>query len=126
MGWNVAKKLNIKDIAAGKLVGDVRDVDVEFLHNGKQESVTIRIKQLPFAVTEPLYSRLNKNENVFAEWVALALVDENNQPYLSKADVENNFTQALINAIFPVVIGLDQVKDEGKSAMKTNSGANSS
>lgn len=111
-----AKKLNLKDIAAGKLIGDVQEKDVKFLHNGKEESVTVRIKQLPFAVTEPLYKRLNKDENIFAEWLSLALVDENNENYLSKADIENNFTQSLLNAIFPVVLGLDQVKadNEGK------------
>ncbi|NUG49649.1 phage tail assembly chaperone family protein, TAC [Acinetobacter lactucae] len=115
----MAKKnsvLSLKDIAQGALIGEIREAVVEFLHNGKIETVEVRLKQLPFAVTEPLYTRLQKGENVFAEWVALCLVDENGETYLTKKQVADNFTQALANALFPVIIGLDDIKknSEGK------------
>lgn len=110
------KKLNFLDIAQGALIGEIRESVVEFLHNGKIETVDVRLKQLPFAITEPLYTRLQKGENVFAEWVSLCLVDENGDTYLTKKQVEDNFTQPLANALFPVIIGLDELKkdSEGK------------
>lgn len=120
-------KMDLKVIALGSLVGQIHDVVVEFFHEGKIESVDIRFKQLSFAVTEPLHTRLNKGENVVAEWIALALVDEDGKNYLSKKQVEENFTQTLASGVFNAVTGLDAALKfaQGKmnSHQKTNSGA---
>lgn len=119
-------KLDLKAIALGSLVGQVRDQVVEFFHDGAVESVDVRIKQLSFATTEPLYTRLNKGEDVVAEWIALALVDENGENYLVKEQVEQRFTQSLASAVFNAVTGLDAALKlaQGKMAsqQKTNSG----
>jgi len=120
-------KMDLKAIALGSLVGQIHDVVVEFFHEGKIESVDIRFKQLSFAVTVPLHTRLNKGENVVAEWIALALVDEDGKNYLSKKQVEENFTQTLASGVFNAVTGLDAALKfaQGKmsSHQKTNSGA---
>lgn len=119
-------KLDLKAIALGSLVGQIRDQVVEFFHDGAVESVDVRIKQLSFATTEPLYTRLNKGEDVVAEWIALALVDENGENYLVKEQVEKNFTQSLASAVFNAVTGLDAALKlaQGKMAsqQKMNSG----
>lgn len=111
-------KLNILEIAQGKLVGSIKEKTVEFLFDGQIESVDVRIKQLPVGITDPLYNRFNKGENVFAEWAALALVNEEGETYLTKDQIANHFTQPLANALFNVIIGIDDIKldSEGKSS----------
>ncbi len=111
-----AKKLNFKDIAKGALVGSIRDVSVDFFHHGEKFSVDIRIKQLPYKITEPLFHRLNKGEDVVAEWLSQVLVDENGDTYLTKDQVDDYFTQSLASSVFYIVTGMEvAVKNkEGK------------
>ena len=47
-------KLNLNEIIEGSLVNSVHQKTIEFKHNGKIETVDIALKQLPYAVTEPL------------------------------------------------------------------------
>jgi len=121
-------KMDLKAIALGSLVGQVRDVVVQFIHAGQVESTDVRIKQLSYAVTEPLYAKLNKGEDVVAEWIALALVDENGESYLTKEQVQDHFTQSLTISVFNEITGLDLALRlaQGKmnSRQKMNSGAN--
>lgn len=122
------KKLDIKAIGAGALVCEIRDVVVEFYHNGKTESVDIRIKQLPFAKTEDLHRRLNKGDKgVIADWIAMALVDENDELLFTPEQVEENFTQALANQVFSEVSGLKELREYAENlgkelALKKSSG----
>ncbi len=113
----MTKQFDLKDIAQGSLVGEIREKTVEFKHNGELCSVDIRIKQLPYSTTEPLFNRLNKGEDVVAEWISAALVDDEGNTYLTKKQVGSNFTQALAAAVFNVVIGLEKAPkdEEGKS-----------
>lgn len=113
----VAKSFNLKAIAGGALVGDIFDKTVKFKHNGEDCTVDIRIKQLPFAVTEPLFTRLHKGENVVAEWASQALVDDDGKTYLTKEQVSENFTQALAGAVFDAILGIERpvLDDTGKS-----------
>lgn len=110
-------KLNLNEIIQGSLVNSVHQKTIEFKHNGKTETVDIVIKQLPYAVTEPLFNRLNKGEDVVAEWIAAALVDDEGKTYLTKKQVASNFTQALASAVFNAILGIEKapVDDEGKS-----------
>ena len=110
-------KLNLNEIIQGSLVNSTHPKTIEFKHNGKTETVDIVIKQLPYAVTEPLFARLNKGEDVVSEWIAAAVVDENGKPYLTKKQVSANFTQTLASAIFNAILGIEKapVDDEGKS-----------
>ena len=119
---------DIKSIASGALVGEVREATVDFYHNGKIETVDIRIKQLPFSKTESLHSRLNSGDSgVVSDWISLALVDESNNQLFTAEQVENNFTQSLANQIFSEVSGLkglqEYVEKLGKESTSTkNSG----
>ncbi|ENW78411.1 hypothetical protein F909_04101 [Acinetobacter sp. ANC 3929] len=103
------KKFNLQDIAKGALVGSIRNLPVEFYHDGEKVSVDIRVKQLPYKVTEPLFTRLNKGEDVVAEWLSLTLVNDEGDIYLTKEQVDEYFTQSLAGAIFNVVTGLEAV-----------------
>ena len=108
--------MKLNEIIQGSLVNSVHQKTIEFKHNGKTETVDIALKQLPYAVTEPLFSRLNKGEDVVAEWIAAALVDDEGKTYLSKKQVASNFTQTLASAVFNAILGIEktQVDDEGK------------
>ena len=108
-GHNMAK-LKISDIKTGSLVSEIRDETVEFFHNGEEYEVDIRIKQLPFVETESLFSRLNKGEDVAAEWISKALVDDKGKQQFTKKQVEENFVQSLANAVFDNVYGIDNLK----------------
>lgn len=110
-------KLNLNEIIQGSLVNSVHQKTIEFKHNGKIETVDIALKQLPYAVTEPLFSRLNKGEDVVSEWIAAALVDDEGKTYLTKKQVAANFTQTLASAVFNAILGIEKtpVDDEGKS-----------
>lgn len=103
-------KLKLSDIKTGSLVSEIRDETVEFFHNGEEYEVDIRIKQLPFVETESLYSRLNKGEDVVAEWISKALVDDKDKLQFTKKQVEENFVQGLANAVFDKVYGIDNLK----------------
>lgn len=107
-------KLSLKDIANGSLVGKIHDKTVEFYLDGKVESVDVRIKQLPVSITDPLYVRLNKGESVFPEWAAQALVDEYDNNYLTKEQIEQNFVQSLATALFPVILGVDELQKDAE------------
>lgn len=109
--------MKLNKIIQGSLVNSVRQKTIEFKHNGKTETVDIALKQLPYAVTEPLFSRLNKGEDVVAEWIAAALVDDEGKTYLTKKQVASNFTQTLASAVFNAILGTEKtpVDDEGKS-----------
>lgn len=110
-------KFNLSEIAQGSLVNQTHLKTVEFKHQGKIETVDIILKQLPYATTEPLFNRLNKGEDVVAEWIAAALVDEEGKSYLTKKQVAANFTQALAAAVFNTILGIEKAPqdDEGKS-----------
>lgn len=112
------KEFQLSDIKSGNLVSQVRDEKVIFWHNGEECSVDIRIKQLPFIETESLHSRMNKGEDVVSEWVSKALVDDKGKVVFTKKQVEDNFVQALANAVFNKVWGIDNVK---KAIEKTKS-----
>lgn len=124
--------MDLKSIALGSLVGQVREAVVEFFHDGKIESVEIRIKQLPYIKTEAFHKRMNNlDDKVIAEWIAEALVDDDGKLYITAEQVEQHFTQPLVSAIYTEVSGLKQLQEYtvelGKaSAMKMNSGQNSS
>ena len=110
-------KLNLSDIAQGVLVNNIHEAEVEFKHHGKTETVDICIKQLPYAVTEPLFKRLNKGEDVVAEWISKALVDDDGNTYLTQQQVAKNFTPSLAGAVFNKILGIEKpaVDEEGKS-----------
>jgi len=112
------KKLTLNDIKSGSLVSEIRNTSVEFLHNGEKLSIDIRVKQLPFRLTEPLYTRLNKGEDVVAEWLSHALMDDDGNQQFTPKQIEDNFTQALVSAIFNVVIGLDDLKKQAEGKEK--------
>lgn len=103
-------KLKLSDIKTGSLVSEIRDETVEFFHNGEEYEVDIRIKQLPFVETESLFSRLNKGEDVAAEWISKALVDDKGKQQFTKKQVEESFVQSLANAVFDKVYGIDNLK----------------
>ena len=109
--------MNLNEIIQGSLISEIHNKTVEFKHFGKTESVEISIKQLPYAVTEPLFTRLNKGEDVVADWIAAALVDDDGKTYLTKKQVAANFTQALAAAVFNTILGIEKAPqdDEGKS-----------
>lgn len=109
--------MKLNEIIQGSLVSEIHNKTVEFKHFGKKETVEISIKQLPYAVTEPLFTRLNKGEDVVAEWISAALVDESGKAYLTKKQVAANFTQALASAIFNAILGIEKapLDEEGKS-----------
>lgn len=103
---------DIESIASGALVGEVREATVDFYHNGKIETVDIRIKQLPFSKTEDLHRRLNNNDSrVVSDWIALALVGESGEEVFTPELVESNFTQSLANQIFNEVSGLKGLQE---------------
>ena len=106
--------MNLNEIIQGSLISEIHNKTVEFKHFGKTESVEISIKQLPYAVTEPLFTRLNKGEDVVSEWIAAAVVDENGNPYLTKKQVSANFTQTLASAIFNAILGIEKAPVDGK------------
>lgn len=103
-------KLKLSDIKNGSLVSEIRDETVTFFHNGEEFEADIRIKQLPFVETESLFNRLNKGEEVAAEWISKALVDEKGKQQFTKKQVEDNFVQSLANAVFDKVYGIDNLK----------------
>ena len=103
-------KLKLSDIKKGSLVNEIRNKTVEFIHNGEQYSVDINLKTLPFSETESLYTRMNKRENVVAEWISKTLVDSKGELEFTEAEVDANFVQPMATAIFDEVWGADNVK----------------
>ncbi len=103
-------KLNLSDIKAGSLVGEIHKETVEFHHNGELCEVDILFKTLPFIESESLHNRMNNNESVAAEWISKSLVDEKGKLQFTQQQVEKNFIQPLANAIFHKVWGLDSLK----------------
>lgn len=106
------KKLKLTDIKKGSLVNEIRKRTVEFVHNGEEYSVDIRLKTLPFIETESLFTRWDKGqgENVVAEWISKTLVDDKGELEFTKEEVEANFVQPMANAIFEQVWGADNIK----------------
>lgn len=124
-------KLSLKDIKNGSLISNIRDVTIEFpLPDGEIGEVDVRIKELAFAESERFRKRLGEqDESVIPEWIAKSLVDEDGKVMFTKKQVEDNFIQALANAIFDEIYGAKSLKKyldkkaeaEGKSQEKTSS-----
>lgn len=124
-------KLSLKDIKNGSLISNIRDVTIEFpLPDGEIGEVDVRIKELAFAESERFRKRLGEqDDSVIPEWIAKSLVDEDGKVMFTKKQVEDNFIQALANAIFDEIYGAKSLKKyldkkaeaEGKSQEKTNS-----
>jgi len=106
----MAEKLLLSDVKDGKLVGEIRQKTVEFIHNGKEYDVDILIKQLPFCETDELLTRLNRGEKVANEWIAKALVDDKGKNNFTPKQVGDTFVQPMAQAIFDEVFGTDSVK----------------
>lgn len=111
-------KYELSDVKAGSLVGEIHEDTVEFYHKGELCEVDILFKTLPFVESDSLHKRMNNNEDVAAEWISKALVDEKGKPTFTQQQVEKNFIQPLANAVFNRVWGLDSVK---KAMEKTKS-----
>ena len=109
-------KLSLSDIKSGSLVSEVREETVSFFHNGEEFEVDIMIKQLPFGVTDDLHRRMSKGEDVAAEWISKALVDNKGKLEFTQKQVEDKLVQPLANAIFDKVWGLDNVKKAAEKA----------
>lgn len=103
-------KVSLLDVKAGSLVSEIRDDTVSFYHNGDEFEVDIRIKQLPFEVTDDLHKRMNKGEDVTFEWISKALVDDKGDLLFTEQQVRDTFVQAMGSAIFDKVWGLDNIK----------------
>ena len=124
-------KLSLKDIKNGSLISNIRDVTIEFpLPDGEIGEVDVRIKELAFAESERFRKRLGEqDDSVIPEWIAKSLVDEDGKVMFTKKQVEDNFIQALANAIFDEIYGAKSLKKylgkkaevEGKSQEKTSS-----
>ena len=106
------KKLNLSDIKKGSLVNEIRSKTVDFVHNGEEYSIDIKLKTLPFIETESLFSRWDRGqgENVVAEWISKTLVNDSGELEFSKEDIDANFVQPMANAIFEEVWGADNLK----------------
>ena len=106
------QKLNLSDIKKGSLVNEIKDKTVDFIHNGEEYSVDIRIKTLPFIETESLFTRWDKGqgENVVSEWISKTLVDAKGELEFTEEEVNDNFVQPMANAIFEQVWGADNLK----------------
>lgn len=124
-------KLSLKDIKNGSLISNIRDVTIEFpLPDGEIGEVDVRIKELAFAESERFRKRLGEqDDSVIPEWIAKSLIDEDGKVMFTKKQVEDNFIQALANAIFDEIYGAKSLKKyldkkaevEGKSQEKTSS-----
>lgn len=124
-------KLSLKDIKNGSLISNIRDITIEFpLPDGEIGEVDVRIKELAFAESERFRKRLGEqDDSVIPEWIAKSLVDEDGKVVFTKKQVEDNFIQALANAIFDEIYGAKSLKKyldkkaeaEGKSQEKTSS-----
>ncbi len=113
-------KISLLDVKAGRLVGEIRDETVRFYHNGDEFEVDIRIKQLPFAITDDLHKRMNNKEDVAFEWISKALVDDKGELLFSQEQVEQLFVQGMGAAIFEKVWGLDNIKKSVKNEVAKN------
>ncbi len=106
------KKLKLSDIKKGSLVNEIRTRTVEFIHNGEQYSIEIKLRTLPFIETESLFTRWDKGqgENVVSEWISKTLVDAKGELEFTEEEVNENFVQPMANAIFEEVWGADNIK----------------
>ena len=113
-------KYQILDVKAGCLVGEIHEDTVEFYHKGELCEVDIKYKTIPFVESDVLHKRMNNNEDVAAEWISKALVDEKGKVQFTEHQVKTTFIQPLANAIFNRVWGLDDLKKamEEKEAEK--------
>ena len=113
-------KVLLSDVKAGSLVGEIREETVSFYHKGEEFEVDIRMKQLPFAVTDDLHKRMNNKEDVAFEWISKTLVDDKGKQQFTQKQVEETFVQGMGTAIFEEVWGLDNIKKAvEKEAAKT-------
>lgn len=121
----MSKTLSLADIKNGALINNVKKKTIEFLHDGESNSVNIYIKALPFSVTEKLYQRLpniHEDKKLMAEWVSLALVNEQQQPAFTQQEILDHFTMPLVVAIFNEVIAMDTIpKDKTDDSGKSDS-----
>ena len=111
-------KILLADVKAGSLVGEVHEDTVEFYHKGELCEIDIRYKMLPFAESDVLHKRMSNNEDIAAEWISKALVDEKGKQQFTEHQVKTNFIQPLANAVFNRVWGLDSVKKALKETEK--------
>lgn len=114
-------KILLADVKAGSLVGEIHEDTVEFYHQGELCEVDILFKTLPFVESDSLHSRMNDKEDVAAEWISKALVDEKGKQQFTQPQVEKTFIQPLAAAIFHKVWGLDNIKkamEEGANKSK--------
>lgn len=109
-------KILLSDVKSGSLVSEIREETVEFWHKGELCEVDLLFKTLPFVETEPLYKRMTNKEDVAAEWISKALVDEDGKQQFTQQQVEKNFIQPLANAVFEKLWGLDNVKKAASKA----------
>ena len=105
-------KLKLSDIKKGSLVNEIRNRTVEFIHNGEQYSVDIKLRTLPFIETESLFTRWDKGqgENVVSEWISKTLVNAKGELEFTEEEVNENFVQPMANAIFEEAWGADNLK----------------
>lgn len=120
------KKINLKDIKSGALLGKPEKVVVKFKLNGEDAEFETHVKPFNYDTAIANYKAYGENKAALAGIIASCLCDEDGKLILTEDDVRQHFNQALVDATWNEIIQVNALGKPSPNSTTTPKSASKS
>lgn len=115
------KKLSLKDIKSGLLMGKPEEITVQILVSGEQCEFTTFITPFSYATAVAQLKAFGESREALAGILASVICDKNGELEFTEEDIRTKFNQALVDAIWLKIVDVNKLGKTQDSAQTTNS-----
>lgn len=115
------KKISLKDIKSGALLGKPEKVIVTFKLDGEEAEFETHVKPFNYDTAIANYKAYGENKAALAGIIASCLCDESGKLILNEDDVRQHFNQALVDATWNEIIQVNALGKPSKLTPTQNS-----
>lgn len=111
------KKLSLKDIKSGVLVGQPVPAIINIVVSGEDCQIDTFIKPFNYQTAVAAYKAYGENKEALAGIIASCLCDENGELQFTEDEVRQHFSQHLVDAVWTEIYKVNNIA--GKSNLQT-------
>lgn len=115
------KKLSLKEIKEGKLIGKPEKVSVQIKVDGEDAEFETYLKPFNYDTAVANFKAFGESREALAGILASCICDESGKLEFTEQEIRQNFNQALVEAIWLKVVEVNSLGKNQNSAQTTNS-----
>lgn len=119
------KKLSLSDIKSGSLIKNIEKATVTIKVNGEDAEFDTHIKPFSYATAVAQMKAYGEDKEALAGVLSSCLCDEKGVLLFSEAEVRENFSQALVDALWEKIYEVNILGKNQKSTQIPNSSVKS-